>query len=410
MLSGRGFLVLGTGLLLWLAARIAGSPTLHMVAVGLVVLPLVALFFSRRGRHRVTVRRRLSEVRASPGQRVTVEIEVENHSSAATSFLLVEDRAPSTLGRPARLVLPGIPARGRQRVSYTIVPHTRGRYVIGPLTVDVSDAFSLTRLRMQDDQRDELLVTPEVEPLAGGAVSPFGAGVGTSSSRALFRTGEEFYTMRQYQTGDDLRRLHWPSVARSGELMIRQDESSRRSTAVLFLDTRASALGQVYSVGLERAISALASIGVLLARSGFSLRLATEQFPVVPVAEGRLLETLASIEHSHSRSLSTSLTRLRAAAAADVSLVAVTAPPASNELTSLIRSGTAFGPKVAVLVYPTDPATLPPDRQAHLEGRASVARLSLSRAGWEVVVLSPSGRLRDLWQANLTRRPALNHS
>jgi hypothetical protein len=192
--------------------------------------------------------------------------------------------------------------------------------------------------------------------------------------------------------------------------MIRQDESSRRSTAVLFLDTRATSLGQVSSPGLERAVSALASVGVLLARSGFSLRLATEHMPVVPVPEDRLLEMLASIEHTHTRSLSPALGRLRAAAAADVSLVAVTAPPPSNELTALIRSGTAFGPKVAVLVYPTDPAALPPDRQANLEGRASVARLSLSRAGWEVVLLSPSGRLREVWQANLTRRPALSRS
>jgi uncharacterized protein (DUF58 family) len=410
MLTARGFLVIGAGLLLWIAARIAGSSTLHIVAVGLVVLPLVSLVFARRGRHQVSVRRRLSEVRASPGQRVTVEIDVENTGSVASSFLLVEDRAPSSLGRPAHLVLTGIPAHGRQRVSYTLVPHARGRYVIGPLMVDVSDPFSLTRLRVENDEHDELLVTPEVESLSGGAASPFGAGVGTSSSRALFRTGEEFYTMRPYQTGDDLRRLHWPSVARSGELMIRQDESSRRSTAVLFLDTRASALGQVYSPGLERAISALASIGVLLSRSGFSLRLATEQTRVVPLAEDRLLETLASIEHSHSRSLSPALGRLRAAAAADVSLVAVTAPAPANELASLIRSGSAFGPKIAVLVYPTDPAGLPSDRAAHLEGRASVARLSLTRAGWKVVVLSPSGRLADVWHTNQTPRPALSRS
>ena len=36
--------------------------------------------------------------------------------------------------------------------------------------------------------------------------------------------------MRGYQEGDDLRRIHWPSVARTGELMIRQDESSKRAS------------------------------------------------------------------------------------------------------------------------------------------------------------------------------------
>src|SRR4029450_7174209 len=40
--------------------------------------------------------------------------------------------------------------------------------------------------------------------------------------------------------------------------------------------------------------------------------------------------------------------------------------------------------------------TLPPDRRAQVEGRASQARMSLSRTGWEVVVLPPSRRLRDV--------------
>src|SRR5439155_24991358 len=146
----------------------------------------------------------------------------------------------------------------------------RGRYFLGPITADLSDAFSLTRTRLEFDDRDELLVTPEVEPLATGPVSPFGAGIGLAATRHLFRTGEEFYTMREYQTGDDLRRLHWPSVARSGELMIRQDESSRRSSSLVFVDTREGALGATHGPAFERAISCAASVGVLLAGAGFS--------------------------------------------------------------------------------------------------------------------------------------------
>ena len=62
-----------------------------------------------------------------------------------------------------------------------------------------------------------------------------------------------------------------------------------------------------------------------------------------------------------------------------------------------------FGPKVGVFVYPTDPETLPVDRRAQLEGRASQARTSLSRSGWEVVVLPPARRLKDAWHAERTR-------
>jgi len=406
--SGRGVLVFAAGIALWAAARIAGSPALHMVAVGLVVLPFASALFARWSRQRLRVRRRLSDQRVAPGTRVLVDLEIENEAPAPTSFLLLEDRVPPSLGRPARLVLAGISARARQRASYTLTPQARGRYTLGPLVVDISDPFALTRMRMEFDQRDELVVIPEVEELEAGSSSPFGQTSGLSLARHLFRTGEEFYTMRPYQEGDDLRRIHWPSVARSGELMIRQDESSRRASAVLFLDTRESALGKVRAPAFERAVSAAASVGVLLARYGFSMTLATSQMSPMPVTEERMLEALAGIGHDTSRALSAGLTRLRSVAAGDVTLVAVTAPPPPTELTALIRSGVVFGPKIAILVYPVDPETLPPDRQAHLEGRATSARLSLSRSGWEVLIVPPSGRLRDVWQRTRNRSTALS--
>jgi len=408
MPSGRGIVVFAAGIGLWIGARVAGSPTLHMVAVGLVVLPFAAAGLARWSRQRLRIRRRLSDARVQPGQRVTVELEIENQAATQTSFLLLEDQLPPALGRSARLVIAGLPPKGKQRASYSVSAQTRGRYTLGPLTVDLSDPFALTKLRVQFDEREELVVTPEVEQLAGGPNSPFGMTSGLALSRRLFRTGDEFYTMRPYQEGDDLRRIHWPSVARSGQLMIRQDESARRSTAVLFVDTRQSAVGKIHTPCFEKVVSAAASVGVLLIRYGFSIKLATTQLPPQRVGEEQMLETLAGVGHHTSRTMSTGLTRLRLAAAADTTLVVVTAPPQPIELTSLIRAGAVFGPKVAVLVHPTDPATLPPDRRAQLEGRASQAQLSMSRSGWEVVVLPPSGRLRDVWHASRTQPLALH--
>ena len=138
-----------------------------------------------------------------------MQLDVENRSAAPTSFLLLEDRQPPTLGRSARLVVSGIPPRGSQRVSYTVLPQTRGRYRLGPLSVDISDPFALTRQRIEFDERDELLVTPEIEDLLGGSDGAVGQSFGASRARQLFRTGEEYYTMRGYQEGDDLRRIHW---------------------------------------------------------------------------------------------------------------------------------------------------------------------------------------------------------
>jgi uncharacterized protein (DUF58 family) len=401
--SGRGVVVFGAAIGLWAAARVAGSPTLHMIAVGLVVLPFATSLFARWSRHRLRIHRRLSETRIQPGQRVHVELDVENQTPGQTSFLLIEDRLPPALGRSARLVIASLHPRARQQVRYSLVPRRRGRYVLGPLTVDLSDPFALTKVRVEFDERDELVVAPEVESLAGGPDSPFGLTSGLALAKHLFRTGDEFYTMRAYVEGDDLRRIHWRSVARSGELMIRQDESSRRSNAVVFVDTRDTAVGQAHTPAFEKVISAAASVGTLLLRYGFTVRLVTPQLPPQRVGEEQLLDALAGVSHDTSRGLVTALSRVRMASASDTTLVVVGAPPPPNELSALIRTGAMFGPKIALLVHPTDPDTLPPDRRGHLEGRASQARLSMSRSGWEVVVLPPSARLRDVWNTTKTR-------
>ena len=406
MPSGRGVVVLVAGLSMWFAARLLGSPGLAVIGIGIAALPLFAATFARWGRQRLVATRRLSDIRVAPGTRVTVEVEVGNRSPASTSFLMVEDRLPAALGRSARLVLTGMPSRGVQRARYTVLPQSRGRYIVGPLTIDVSDPFALSRLRLEFDDRDELLVTPEIEDLTRAPSSPFGMNVGNSRAKNLFRTGEEFYTMREYQTGDDLRRIHWASVARTGELMIRQDESSRRSTALVFLDNREAILGPEHGPAFERAVSCAASIGVLLANGGFSLRLATADSPPAGIGEDGFLDALTALTHSSARSVAATLTRLRSGSGSDTTLIVVTAPPVPTELPSLVRTGTAFGPKLAVLVYPVDPDSLPPERRSQLEARASQARHTLARAGWDVLVLPPSTRLKDVWHEPRVRRLA----
>src|SRR5947208_12353667 len=274
MLSARGWIVFGSGIGLWIAARMVGSPSLHMVAVGVTLLPVVAWVFVMITRHRLAVTRRLSQTKVALGQRLTVDLEIENRSQSTTSFILVEDKVPAALGRSARMVLTGLPGRNSQRVQYAATCRSRGHYAVGPLSLSLSDPFALTRIRLDYSGRDHVVVFPEVEDLEHGLPSPFGSGSGRSLSRHLLPSGDEFYTMREYQMGDDLRRIHWPSVARRNRLMIRQDESARRSLATVFLDTRVSSLGQAHSPAFEKAVSAAASVGVHLSRSGYALRLA----------------------------------------------------------------------------------------------------------------------------------------
>ena len=408
MLASRGVTVALAGLAMWFAARLIGSPGLEVVAIGIGVLPFLAALSLRINRKELDVRRRLSESRVGPGTRVTVTLEIRNRSTGRTPMLLVEDVLPPALGRPARLVVSGIGGRASQSLSYTLMPQTRGRFSLGPLRIDVSDPFALSRNRLRIDQRDELLVTPEIEDLIAPHDPSSGAGFGAARARQLLRTGEDYFTMRAFQEGDDLRMIHWPSVAKTGELMIRQNEASRRAAGVLFIDTRAAAIGRAHDPPFERAVSCAASVGMLLARNGFVLRLATADTPVSTLTEDRLLDALAGLTHGRAPSISSALTHLRSAASPEASLVFVAAPPNERELPTLARAGSGYGPKLAILIHPVDPSSVPPARKKQLEGRATQATLVLTRSGWDCIVLSPSQRLTERWHVPRERRLASN--
>jgi uncharacterized protein (DUF58 family) len=403
MLTGRGIAVLAGGVGLWVASRLTGAPALHMVAVGLVALVPLAYLLVRWLRPDLHATRRLAPRRAFPGNRVKVDIEVHNRGQRRTSLLLLEDRLPSTLGASARAVMGSLPPRERQSVSYHLIPRNRGRYRIGPLSAAVSDPFDLARRHVELPGRQELIVYPEVEDLERTPSSPPTGSAGESSTRQLYRSGDEFYTMRSYEVGDDLRRIHWPSTARSGELMIRQDEAARRATAVLFLDTRDSAFAS--EDPFERAVSAAASIGNHYVRGGYSVRLSTPDLAPRPVGLDELLERLALVGPSRARLLTPALLRLRAAAHGAAALVVVTHVPTPAETASLTRISSGYGPKLAVLSYRSDPDRLYLQDRRDLDRDVEGARTSLGRAGWDVLLLPPGARLKDLWQLR-NKRPA----
>lgn len=404
MPTRRGWAALATGLGLWVAARFMGSSDLHMVAVGLAVLPVLSTVLVRWGRVRIDVTRHLSAVRVFPGTRVTVTLTVENTGRTTIPFMLVQDALPATLGRPARLVVAGVPPRNEATVSYSFVCRERGRFRIGPLTTFVTDPFGLSRLRVPTSERNELIVYPRIDDLEAGRLAARGAGSGESAARQLYRSAAEFYTMREYVTGDDLRRIHWPSVAHTGSLMIRQDESTRRSWATLFLDNRTSTLGASGSPAFERAVSSAASVGRLLIRAGFSLTLVRADAPATPVTETALLEILAGVGAARGGAIADLLMKLRATAPAESTLAVVAGVPSPGELASISRTGTTFGRRIAILVHPLDASTLQPIARSEFDARATAATATLRRSGWDVYVLNPHETLGDEWRRRDPRR------
>jgi hypothetical protein len=186
--------------------------------------------------------------------------------------------------------------------------------------------------------------------------------------------------------------------------MIRQDEAVRRASAVMLLDTRASALGD-WPDAFERAVSVAASIGAHHLRAGFTLRLALADAPARLIDTDGFLELLALVRPSQARQLTPSLRGLRAAASAATSLVVVTHVPPPEEIAALSRLSGGFATRLAVLVHRRDAEEQPLPTSREDDRAAHAARASLTRAGWEVLLLRPSRKLREIWELR-DKRPA----
>ena len=102
------------------------------------------------------------------------------------------------------------------------------------------------------------------------------AGSGDSRARSVAVHGEDDIATREYRNGDDLRRVHWRSTARTGELMVRREEQPWESRATIVLDTRRQGhRGEGPTSSFEWAVSAAASVGLHLRHSGYKIRLVT---------------------------------------------------------------------------------------------------------------------------------------
>ncbi|MGH2711461.1 MAG: DUF58 domain-containing protein [Actinomycetota bacterium] len=404
MLTGRAWAIIAAGAILWLASRIIGNPDLHMVSVGLLALIPLATLLVRFMRHDLSAVRRLSTRRAFPGTRVRVDIEVRNLAERRTAMLLVEDRLPSALGPPGRGVLGEIRPGARRHISYDITPRSRGRYSVGPMTVMASDPFDLVRRRIEFDVQHDLIVYPEIEDIGRSRPSTPLGGAGESSTRQLLQAAEDFYTMRSYEEGDDLRRIHWPSVARTGELMIRQDESAKRAAASIFVDNRSSSFGGDRQA-FEKAVSAAASVGALYLRTGFRLRLATAERAPAVVELDSFLEILALARRSRTAQMAPTLAKLAAAAAGGGALVVVTHVPDAADAATLQRLTMATGSKLAILVDSVELDDLPLSARHSAERRVEGARSALTRAGWDVLIIGSDERLGEVWPRRRARAP-----
>ncbi|HET7479520.1 MAG TPA: DUF58 domain-containing protein [Rubrobacteraceae bacterium] len=250
----RGWQAIIIGALVLVVARVIGTTQFHQLGYALLLLPAASFvlgFLASRG---IGFSRSLP-----PGERLTagktarINVLISNRSRFDTSRLRVTDRLPD----PREISAPPIRGGGGTAVEVPLSFARRGVYELGPAEVRTADPFGLLGFARRFVGKTEVVVYPEVHDLTGFPLGGGNVEAGSRGSRG--QRGDEFAGLREYRRGDDRRHIHWKSVARTGELFVKEFalEAPRRYTVAL--DLRRSGI-RTAEAEVEDAVSAAASV------------------------------------------------------------------------------------------------------------------------------------------------------
>jgi len=254
----RGWTLAGASLGLFVGARILGAGALAGLGLAGALLLVAAVLFVLPRRPALEVARTARPARVHVGDDGRVVL--DGRTTAATPLLALTERVDGGR-RSARFVLPPAAPGEPVRATYRVPTARRGVHELGPLLATVTDPFGLIRRAWVVTPPSDLVVRPRVHDVLpprrnlGGEPDPHAEGPRVPAPE----TAGEFLALRDYEPGDDPRRVHWRSTARSGELMVRLDEAAAPGRVVLLLDTRPAVHD---SASFELAVEAVASLAV----------------------------------------------------------------------------------------------------------------------------------------------------
>jgi uncharacterized protein (DUF58 family) len=282
-----------TSVLLLPLGRLVGVQELYPVGIAGLVCLAIAILWARSLRWDLEVRRVVHPAHIAAGERPVVDLSVRNRLLRPSPVIALDDPIGHLAGRQRLLAPIGGQDQGTYR--YHLPAVGRGAYQAGPLIGSVTDPLGLSVRRRELAPAERIVVHP-APTVDGKAViaGGFGRRDGITTARAG-SDNDEFSSLREYRPGDDLRRIHWASSARTDTLLVREDEQDQRGRVVLLVDLRDSRWDHG---GFEAALGAATGVATGALDLHLQLRLVTSAGTDTglgsgPGHRGRVLDELA---------------------------------------------------------------------------------------------------------------------
>lgn len=220
--------------LLYLLALAQNWSLLSGLGHAVVLTVLLAALWSWASTRGIYVRARSARLRVQVGEYLDERLEIENLSWLPRPWLEIIDAGDFPGHNLSELISLG-PKQRRARRLRTLC-RRRGRFILGPLTVASGDPFGLFRRERIVAPACEIIVLPRPLPLVATPRLPGDAPGGSLQRVRVYQTTPSAAALREYQPGDAFNRIHWPTTARLGRLMVKEFEHDPQSDVWLLLD------------------------------------------------------------------------------------------------------------------------------------------------------------------------------
>ncbi|RUQ99268.1 DUF58 domain-containing protein [Labedella endophytica] len=289
VVTTTGWLVLAAAVvLLVVGATLSWSELLAIgfTAVGALVAAIVTIL----GRTSFRVEVTLSPTRVVVGERAIGRVDITNVGSRRTSATRLELPVGEGL---AVFAIPGLAPESSTDELFAVPTHRRAVIDAGPAVTVRGDQLGLFRRTVSWTDPIELFVHPvttRLQPSAAGLVRDLEG----QTTQKITNSDIAFHALREYVVGDDVRHVHWRSSARTGQLMVRQFEETRRSQLTI-LHT-ADERYYTSSEEFELAVSVTASVATQVIREATAIDVVTEDRRLRTHTAGALLDDSCRID------------------------------------------------------------------------------------------------------------------
>lgn len=248
------WLIVGLLITLLLAVFSAGLFLYSVLVIGIALA--ASLVFASVAAGGLRIRRTLSDAHAAPGDKVEVQLTVENRKPLPVPWLFCQDHVEEGLDVDGgTAALQTVKGEDELTIEYKVSSPTRGLFRIGPSVTETSDPLGFVRRFITDKEPEFVTVFPKVMPIGGGWPLGHSALHRTPRRRSLFEDPSRFVGIRDYQPSDSIRRIHWRATARLGSLQVKTFQPAVLQGALIVLDGSPQQDESLFELGVTTAAS-----------------------------------------------------------------------------------------------------------------------------------------------------------